>query len=237
MKRSYLATPLRISLTSVSSPIVTLSEIVPSFHNELSPKTLFLSSPATKFLHLWHICLHFAKRNESMVNWISEVNCNLSTNKVRNSGFVFYLPTFRTAILIIRFHKGQAKFANIVAEHCCGGICFQDLAARKTYAAEANCAARKQAKGFFPQVENTLLSGRCAALRKLRCVAMRCSAWRKLSCVERNKFCYYYDLTHSLLVLEANNHGEHPRPTKRNEKPNIKNDKYILHSTIGILFK
>ena len=68
VKRIYLATPFRISLTSVSSPIVTLSEIVPSFHNELSPKTLFLSSPATKFLHLWHICLHFAKRNESMVN-------------------------------------------------------------------------------------------------------------------------------------------------------------------------
>ena len=68
VKRSYLATPLRISLTSVSSPIVALSEILPSFHNELSPKTLFLSSPATKFLHLWHICLHFAKRNESMVN-------------------------------------------------------------------------------------------------------------------------------------------------------------------------
>lgn len=68
----------------------------------------------------------------------------------------------------------------------------------------------------------------CAALR---CVALRCGAWRKLSCVERDKFCYQYDLTHPLLVLEANNHGKRPRPTKRNEKPNMKNDKYILHST------
>ena len=154
------------------------------------------------------------------------VNCNISTNKVRNSGFVFYLPTFRTAIFIIRFHKGLAKLANIVAEHCCGGICFQVLAARKTYAAEANCTARKQAKGFFPQVENILLSGRC--VNCVNCVAVR---GVNLVTLSETNLVIIMILTHPLLVLEANNHGVRPRPAKRNEKPNMKNDKYILHST------
>ena len=54
----------------------------------------------------------------------------------------------------------------------------------------------------------------CVALRRvtLRCGTVRGCAVRQSS--------FYHDSTHRRLVLGANNHGERPRPTVRNEKQN-----------------
>ena len=60
------------------------------------------------------------------------------------------------------------------------------------------------------------------------CVALRCVTLR----------CYYHESTHLLLVLEANNHGERPRPTTRDEKQKHEKGQSILYSKLtGIVFK
>ena len=58
--KSYLATPLLMSLISVSPSIVILFEILPSFHDESLPKMLFLVS-SLKLGKTEHIQQYFHK--------------------------------------------------------------------------------------------------------------------------------------------------------------------------------
>ena len=58
---------------------------------------------------------------------------------------------------ILEMCKGLAKLGNIVAETLLQKQMFPSLAARETYVAETNFAARKQ-KMFLPEVKNIFVS-------------------------------------------------------------------------------